>query len=547
MEFCTDEMKVLLELTRLDFETLGSDAVNSLRKMNWNEFLQLAVKQKVILIVEKNLNIFVENHPLVDISQVHLMKLKLFSKRLRDHLEAINNEIDLLYQKFKQNYLKVVLFKGASMKQIYADEYLRCYNDIDLLIDLDDVGKTHDLLLRQQYFFCAVQNIDGKILQKKSRQVYNCIGNYSKTSNGITLNIDLHKADRYNTWNLLDFYKDSVKEANGIEHFNILDGFIFSCYHAWHHYPRVVNIRLGVYQASLKDYMDIRESYLYIRRKGLLDDLYRRIKMLQCEAIINNMLYLTERMYGTFCDRSDVITCEATVENDHMDSQLTSYFERRLFYPDQERELLKEYYASRNIAPAIDEFLESFYFDKEIYGEYSNERFWESKISYQSLEDIFYDEPYGTAIRKNRDFGFCFSLGWNSWDLIIRIEIFDKNPFWGQEDFYNPVQDCIKFIFNDDWSKVFTLQIKSKGSPVMFIDTGDAINLEKVKESMTYLKLREGGYSVVTNIPWKDTGFIPMKGEKIYFYFNFIQQSREMHCTNTIVFNDKNHRLMELK
>lgn len=511
-------MKVLIELSRLDFETLEPETIRLCGKMDWDEFLRLAVKQKVMLVIEKNLDIFINNNPQVHIPYVYLMKIRVLSKGLRDRLKAIDDEIERLFQIFNHNHLKVVLFKGASMKKIYGEEYFRIYNDIDLLVDLYDVERIHDILLQHQYIYDSDEIVNGKILEEKCRQVFNCIGNYIRISEGITLKIDLHKADCYNTWNLQDFYKGAVKEVSGIYNFGLVDGFIFSCYHAWHHYPRVVCIRLGSYLASLKDYMDIREFYLYIKRMGLLTHLYRRIRLLDCDTIVNNMLYLTERLYGTFCERKDVVTCEPTVENDHMDSLLTSYFERRLFYPKQERELLKVYYSNKNTMSVLGEFLESAFFDKRVYDEYNNELFWNAIHSYYSQENIFFDEPYGTIIRKNFDFSFCFSLGWNEEDLIIKIDISDKFPFWGQEDFYNPIQDCIKFIFNDDWNKVFTLQIKSNGRHAMFIDNkGDVLRLKRVEENVTYFNTKEGGYSVITSIPWEYTGIIPKKMKKHIF------------------------------
>ena len=104
----------------------------------------------------------------------------------------------------------------------------------------------------------------------------------------------------------------------------------------------------------------------------------------------------------------------------------------------------------------------------------------------------------------------------------------------------HPIQDCIKFIFNDDWNKVFTLQIKSNGRHAMFIDNkGDVLRLKRVEENVTYFNTKEGGYSVITSIPWEYTGIIPKKNEKTYFYFNIIKYNKRMMCTETIIFDDK--------
>ena len=192
-------MKVLIELSRLDFETLEPETIRLCGKMDWDEFLRLAVKQKVMLVIEKNLDIFINNNPQVHIPYVYLMKIRVLSKGLRDRLKAIDDEIERLFQIFNHNHLKVVLFKGASMKKIYGEEYFRIYNDIDLLVDLYDVERIHDILLQHQYIYDSDEIVNGKILEEKCRQVFNCIGNYIRISEGITLKIDLHKADCYNT------------------------------------------------------------------------------------------------------------------------------------------------------------------------------------------------------------------------------------------------------------------------------------------------------------------------------------------------------------
>ena len=544
MKFWTREVRLLIELSKLDFyKTIGTNTVELFNLIDWDEFLQLAAKHDLLLVIENNLEKIIRSNLSVNISLKHFTKIRILARVLRHRLELIDEEVKFLTKKFNSKKLKVVIMKGLSMNRIYQRKYLRYYGDIDFLIVLDDVEDIHNVLLGCEYSFDANISINGKLLKEVSKQTYNCIGNYSKKVNDVTINIDLHKADRYNTWNLLDFYNASCKEEENY-YFNIVDSFIFSCFHAWHHYPRVVSIRLETFQASLKDYVDIRESYLYIKEKGMLNELYYRINMLGCKEIVNNMLYLTERLYSQFCVREGIITCEKTVENDCNNNYLVSYFERRLFYPSIEKKLLDKY-INKEVHNSK-EFIECKFFEKALFLQYDNKDFWQLNKRYSSSENVFYDEPYGTSIVKKSDYKFSFSLAWDYDYFIIKIKIFDNDPFFGQEDYYNPVQDCIKFIFNDDWKEIFTLQIKDSGSPIMFIEGGDIFQITKLVDNMTFFSIESDCYSVITNIPWRCTNINVERGEIIPFYFNIIVRNKEWYCTNTLVFNDQKRRLIKL-
>lgn len=547
VKFWTNETKLLIALARLENESINDEIQNLFNLIDWKEFLQLVVKNKLVLVVEKNLEEMAKKN-LIDV-EMHkeVMKFRFLANMLKYKVEIINREVEHMFKVFDDNNIKAVILKGISLERIYQHSNLRYYNDIDILIDSNDVEKVNNILISQEFVYIKNKGITGKELENISRQVFNCIGNYEKEKSNILLKIDLHKSDYYNTWNLQDFYSASIKDTKRYYCLNAVDNFIFTCYHAWHHYPNVVSIRLKTSQASLKHYMDIRESYLYLKRNGLLDKMYARIRVLGCKDVINNMLHLTERLYSDFCERNDIITCEETVENDCENTCLTSYFERRLFYPEVESVLVKKYYDDKAKASNHKEYIQCKFFNKDILGGFDSEMFWQENELYQSPEKVFYDEPYGTGIKKNKNYRFSFSLAWDFESLIIKIEIYDKQPFFGQEDYYNPIQDCIKFVFNDDWSEIFTLQIKTNGNHTMFIDKGDVHNLKKIHENVTYFQQKTESYIVITNIPWKYTKFSPANGEIIPFYFNNIIRNKELYCTDTIVFNDEKSGWIKLQ
>lgn len=539
----SNEISLLIELSRLDFNNGDNKILKLFEKIDFNKFIKIANKHKMILVIERNIKSLNENKCL---DNTFVAQVNYLAKVLRYKLEIINFELEQLLEIFKDNNIKVVLMKGASLNRIYQQGNLRYFNDIDLLIHVEDVEKVHFLLTSQQYVFIQKPDIEENVLKNAAKQVYSCIGNYEKKNNGMSIKIDLHKADDQNAWNLLDFYDCTCNDEKGYYHFNVIDTFIFACFHAWHHYPRVVSIKLKTYLASLKDYMDIRESYLFIKNQGLLDELYLRINTLGCNAIINNMLYLAERLYTPFCIRNNIITCEQIIENDCNKSGLSSRFERRLFLPDIEHIFLNRYYQEKLRTPSDTEFIACNYFNKEILENYNNEKFWCLNQKYHSVKNIYYDEPYGTAINRYEGYKFSFSLAWDYTSLIINMRVIGKYSFGGQESYFNPTQDCIKFIFRDDWTEVFVLQLKNSGNHILFMDKGDVFKLCKIHDNITYCYEEDGGYNVITNIPWKYTSILPKYGEILPFYFNIVIRNKELYHTDTMVYNDEKNRLIKM-
>lgn len=546
MKYSTRETRLLIELSRLDDREISPQRISSLMEVDWDKFLALAIRHKVLPVVERNIHMVMVKYPLMKIPYNYRIKMKMMVKLTQERVKVINQELINLSNIFTRNQIKAVLLKGHSLNYIYPGENLRPYGDIDLLVRLEDVERLHYILLENHYVFDN-GNVTARQLKDAAKQTLNCIGNYTRTEGRSAIHIDVQKADQYNAWNLQDFYRDSIKGAFGFYCLNLIDCFVFSCFHAWHHYPKVVSVRLNAVQTTLRDYMEIRELYLCIKKENRLDDLTYRVKELRCDAVINNMLYLAERLYNVFCERNGTINCLETVENDFEGIGLVSYFERRMFYPAIEKEFLAKYYEWNSAPHSLEDFLECCFFDESQYAGYEDALFWKNIPCYQSGDRIFYDEPYGTGKLKDRNCKFCFSTGWNDKNLILYIKIFGGKFFWGKEDFYNPMQDNIKFIFNDDWSKVFTLQIKANGKHKMFIERENIFQLEKIEDNTTYFAENDMCREIITSIPWHHTSVIPQKGKKVFFYFNIIRQNREMRDADTIVFHDPQNRLLELR
>lgn len=546
MIFYTNETKLLVETAKMNYKEVDWQFIQSISEIDWDKFVEMAVKHKILPIVERNLKMIMKETSSSFVPQNCLVKMKLLLHLIQRRRNLIDSEMIRLSQFFEMNNVKVVLLKGYSLNEIYPGNSLRQYGDIDLLIRLQDVSLLHDILIKQQYTYDGGDVTVG-VLKDIAQKAVNCIGHYTKTDAHSEVNIDVHKADHFNIWNLKDFYNHSVSGQYGYQYLDLVDRFIFSCFHAWHHYPRVVNVRLDTVQSTLRDYMEIRELYLYLKKNEMITILLDRIKELKCEEIINNMLYLSERFYSSFCDRNEVITCRQTIQNDYEDSILISFFERRVFYPKIEQELLLNYYKHTVADHSTESFLECNFYDEAELLERENNVFWISNPVYYSTSDIFYDEPYGTCLSKDIELRFSFSVGWNNKNLIVKMDILSNQFVLGKESYYNPIQDSIKFIFDDDWSKVFTLQLKESGHHKLFLERKSVFEMENIDDNTTYFKKKDNEYEIITNIPWKYVNKKPIKGEKIFFYFIIERTNRKMRCYDTILFNDKENRLLELK
>lgn len=543
--YSTNETRLLIALARLDFDYNDLVTRELINTVDWNKLIKLIMNHKLILIVHRNINVLLENIKDFVIPVEILTKFNDLVKGIRVLMKLKQLEFDNIIAAFHENKIKAVILKGISLNNIYNG--LRFYDDFDLLINLKDFKAVHSILSDLQYQFVNdADDSEENILYGAEQSLYS-VGDYFKATNNITFSIDLHKADDFDFYNLRTMYNDSVVDIqNNFNHLNIVDCFIYACYHALHHYPKVICMRLGNELASLKDYMDIREIYLYIKRNKLLDQLYERIEQLRCKCIINDILALTERLYGEFCKKNNIITCYESIIHDCNNKYVTSCFERRLFYPEIEKEVIDSYYRKKNKDVEETEYYKCFYFDNNQFLDYNNPIFWDSNKHYDSGDDTIFDEPYGISHNNDR-LKFFFSFAWDNNNLIIRIIMHQKENNFGSEDFYNPIQDSIKFIFNDDWDTHFTLQIKKNSyNHILFMENNNVYQLKQIEDSATHVDVCTDYYTIVTTIPWKYTNMLPMNGMVIDFYFNIIIYNRHYYSTNTYVHNTAEFKSLQL-
>ena len=198
MKYLTNEMQLLIELARPNYSEVSPQAKSLLGKINWDEFVSMAMRHKVLLVIERNLELIAKNNLSVQITYTSIARIRMLAKMSLNRIEALNNTISYLLQNILSYNIKVVLIKGPSLNYIYPHKNLRSYGDIDLLIGMEDIEKVHNLLLKNGYAYEGGISIKSNLVKKISMQTINCIGNYIKQNDINRINIDLHKADEHN-------------------------------------------------------------------------------------------------------------------------------------------------------------------------------------------------------------------------------------------------------------------------------------------------------------------------------------------------------------
>lgn len=494
------EDRLLVLLSRITLTDIDEMLVikNLTDEINWSNFINEISKHSVYSIVLHNLKKICSKYKMIELfAQIekvaNFKKVELFLK-LKDELYL--KELELLSKNFEENDIKVVLLKGMIINKLIYNKKHRDYSDIDLLIKSNDIVILHKILTKLGYIAMYDNNIvDLNDIITISKNSIKQICDYKK-KNFITFSIDIHNAD--NEFEFLnDIYDSAIQIENNLYSPTLFDIFIYACQHAWRHYPflfRMVNQNSFL---QLKDLMDIRESYLQIYNEGKEEDLFKRVNNLDALYIVNEMLYLTSRIYGSFSKKN----YQANVNHDYYSDSFKSTFESRLFRPQNEQMKaieLNNNYINNNSNIILCTKVNC---SKNI----SNIEFWENIKKYKILSSQYYRNEYGYSNLNNNNQEAEFSLAYNNDYFLIRTIIYDNSYILGKNEYYEPYKHQINLIFNDNWNEHLTIQVKENHKSKVFIEHINVINISEIPNSIIYDNIYLWGYSVIAKIPWKFT------------------------------------------
>lgn len=132
------ELKLIIFLSQDQLK----DDVPNIKNLDWDVFLQLCLKHRLVSHILKHAEFLAENIP-VPVYE------KLIERRLEHSKQALNYTVHAIriHQKFKENNIQHLFFKGPLLSlELYKDIGYRNFGDIDILVKEKMPNKQKELL-----------------------------------------------------------------------------------------------------------------------------------------------------------------------------------------------------------------------------------------------------------------------------------------------------------------------------------------------------------------------------------------------------------------
>lgn len=502
-------------LTVLSSIVVNEEEIQSvdMSSVSWELLYEMAKEHRVVSIVYNNM--IKLNMLFVDSEVRNLLECSYFKyKKMRETYDII---VDELMQLLNKNKVKVVFLKGYSLNKIVYNNF-RDYEDIDIGVEDIYFDKLCDVMLDMGFTSSVLKpkmkkSIAKIIFNNSSEHVFEFI----KHIDDMEICFDLHKIIE-NSSECLDKLYENAIESNGMLIPQIKDCLIFSCYHAWRHYPhpyRMINKDRGM---LLKDLMDIREIYLIIKSQNAEIDFYKYANSIGALNVVNEMLYITERIYGEFVSREYKFNFVSNVKHDFYCGEYSSIFENRFFLKEREyiiaQEIKKTYLAmldngEKMICVKIDND-----------NDYDN--IWKmfNKICFPTLKNGFWNDFYGCYYSNMNSQEANLGLLWTDNYFICCADVIDPDFHFGKTQYYDELQDAVNLIFIKRNAFNISIQLKYSGEHKVFNDYGNPMLKITVSDSIVKSQINKKGYKVVAMIPWESIDIVPKIGLEFEMYYN---------------------------
>jgi len=221
------ELKLIIFLSQ---ESINNKHSSSLDDIDWEEFIRLVRKHRMISHVLKHLSYLADNFPIP-------VYEKLIEIRLHQSKRALNYVIHgiRVFRKFEENNISHCFFKGPLLSlDLYKDIGYRNFGDIDILVGQSDAERAKDII-EELDFDCIYPKIEFTEKQKKIN--YKLSHHYHFKHPKQTIDIELH-------WKL-----SNPKSYFGKETFELLES-VRKLTVSKFELPYISNIDNLVYQAA---------------------------------------------------------------------------------------------------------------------------------------------------------------------------------------------------------------------------------------------------------------------------------------------------------
>lgn len=499
----TKTEQVFVDLSKMD---VGDKSIN-VHKVDWNLLYDLAVKHRTFSIIYLNciINNLFPNKFILEKFENKYIKLKNMRELYYSIAESINalaKEKKVQFMYLKGYYLNLSVYKN-----------LRDFHDIDIAVDESNFELLIDVLEELGFSFWnkSPRAIIKYIFNNSAERLFEAY----KIIDGKRIIIDIHKIVDKSPECLDDIYTCSLNES-GIHYPSMLGTLIFSCYHAWHHYPhtfRVINNEQGT---TLKDLMDIREVYLILKSKKLERDIYEYASSIGAFGVVSEMISISEKIYGDFVSEQFKFNFVCLVKHDFYSNEYNSTFESRFFRGELERELLLSFLKKHSFMLSNGDKIVCLYITDT--DNRSIKEAW-SQINFSTLKNGFWNNLYGTFNSNTIYQEAMIGLLWTENYFICGVDVLDPFCSFGNTPYYDETQDAINLIFPDN-CMTLSLQLKNDYSAKAFkLDKSEFIKIPLSKCDIRFI-IHEKGYKIVSLIPWEYIDIDICESKEFNLYVN---------------------------
>lgn len=176
------ELRLLIYLSQ---ENLTNNISLDLQKINWDLFIELSKKHRLISHILKHSEFLADNIPIPVYEKLIEFRLDYSKKSLNYAVHAIR-----IYQKFNENDISHLFFKGPLLSfELYNNIGYRNFGDIDILVSKDDVEKAKKII-EELDFICIYPKIN--LTKKQQRANYTISHHYHFKHPKQDIHIELH-------------------------------------------------------------------------------------------------------------------------------------------------------------------------------------------------------------------------------------------------------------------------------------------------------------------------------------------------------------------
>ncbi len=508
--------------------------------IDWDELWQLVLQHKIAPMFIHHID-RIKNEGVFNFAPKHIYTKALITNRLNSiRNKDLFNELSKLNKQFQMQKIKFTVLKGPAMAwQIYRDPGNRLFSDLDLLVESHDVKMAHQILINEGYVTQGLGDVDH--LSKMESHLFL----YTKSTNKMTFDIELHHPHINYIVDLKKILDKAEYYYDGIGMPNIVDLFIYSCIHAWEHYPSNMH-RLAVGGTRMLLYTDILESYKVVESKNLLSHAYNRAIELECLEIVSNMIFLTEKMLGKFCGYRDFLSGKTNYGHNWESKHVTSLIENKLLRPLEEYKRLNELYLLKKTDGQIQNYVGCKFVDfdntkLDITYLKQNEKLLHKENNAQRDDKFFGDSPIAyTSHMEEKAIQGSFDFMWDKENFYVVISTsYDLFLPLCNEEHFDSCKSSITLSFGSNEScvpKHFYVQLKQNDRHHIYVkkDKNDDFNIEttkqpnlyKLKDSKIDTSINNGLITLIIALQWTQVGLVPERGVEFLFNFSIKQVNK---------------------